>query len=314
MAYDHNKPRTNKNNARQIAVDSEGLSPRRVALYITVPGVPDVKDSLASGLITNSTKIIAINHCRKERSSPYDRKIGEQIKRDLAKLGLQHVLVDDFFESDRGLRMVADAVKQFGKIDYAFLDLCGLATPSFCSAVNKLQNLLAEKARIAITVCTRVRRPQLITRWQEVFQGELDSPALRILSTSISSEWLGELFGNFSCTTKADIAAREKIIKHINNFLWQVQAIVASFDRYVTQVQSAMQYRDLTSMGLVVFNVAYQDGGNQLFHYIKDAYHNAKKPAPKGNPSLTPGKKAWVTRRKNILNERMGVRNGVKND
>lgn len=296
MAYNYHKSasqRTNKNNARKIAVDSDGLTVCRVPLFITVPGVPDIKEALRGGLINSRNPIIAVNHCRDEKTSPYKPEMAAQIKKDLDNLGLRYTLVDKLFESTRGLRKIADAVEKYGKIDYAFLDLCGLATPSFCSAINKFQDLLAPQARIALTVCTRVRRPQLIVQWQNAFQGELDSPALQILSTSISNEWIGELF-EAPKGTRADREVKAKKIRHTKNFLWQVQAVMASFDNYVTQVQAATQYCDLTSMGLVVFDVSRQKNGNQLFHYIAEMCKDTT------GQSLTPGQKAWITRRKNL--------------
>lgn len=302
MAYDHNRPagtRNNKNIARDIAVDCEGLTARKVALFVTVPGLPDVKAAWKAKLINRQTKIIAVNHCRVDRNTPYNAKIADQIKQDLTQMGLKHVLVNEFIESVRGIEKIQDAVAKFGKIDYAFIDICGLATPSFCSALNELQGSLAKKARIALTICLRVRRPQLINQWRDAFYGELESPALQILSSPISGEWLAEQFGNIN-GTRADAAAIEMQKKHISNFLWQFQAVVASFDRYVTRVRSALPYKDRTSMGLVVFDVIHQSSGHQLFHYISNMCNKAKLPISKGDRSLTSGKRAWITRRKNL--------------
>lgn len=278
MAYDHKRSsgRESKTIARAMAVDREGLKTRRVALFITVPGIPDIIEALKSGLINKRTLIIAVNHCRKDRRSPYDKRIASQIKRDITKLGLKCVVVNDFLESSRGLSLIEGAVKKWGKIDYMFIDLCGLATPSFCRSLNELQNSLADKTRIALTVCTRVRQPQMINKWKQVFNGELDSPALEILSTPTSGEWLVDMFEK-SSPRKADIAAKEAVRKHINNFLWQFQAVVASFDKFVTKVHSAIKYGDMVGMGLIIFDVVRQDGGNQLFHYIQETCDSAKR-------------------------------------
>lgn len=278
MAYDHKRSsgRESKTIAREMAVDSDGLATRLVALFITVPDIPDIKEALKSGLINKKTMIMAVNHCRKNRGSPYDKKIARQIKRDITNLGLKCVIVDDFFESSRGLALIEGAVKKWGKIDYMFVDLCGLATPSLCRSLNELQDSLTDKARIAMTVCTRVRQPQLIAKWKQAFNGELDSPALEILSTPTSGEWLVDMLEKAS-PRKADIAAKEAIRKHVDNFLWQFQAVVASFDKFVTKVYSAMKYSDLVGMGLIVFDVVRQDGGNQLFHYIQETCDDAKK-------------------------------------
>lgn len=279
MAYDHKRSnkRESKNIARKMAVDSDGLNTRLVALFITIPGVPDIKEALKSGLINKKTRIIAVNHCRENHNSPYDKSIADQIKRDITKLGLKCVIVDDFLESSRGITLIKGAVKKWGKIDYMFIDLCGLATPSFCRSLNELQDLLANKSRIAMTVCTRVRQPRIINHWKKVFDGELDSPALEILSTPTSGEWIVEAFSK-SSDKKTDIFAKDAVRKHIDNFLWQFQPIVASFDKFVTKVSSAIQYRDFVGMGLIVFDISRQDGGNQLFHYICETCKSAKRP------------------------------------
>ncbi len=302
MSYDHTNTRVNKKFARATAVDNDGLLPRLVALFITVPGIPDIKKALAAGLITTKTFIIAVNHCRKDRNSPYDKRIAAQIKRDLTRLGFRYILIDEFLESIRGLTMISDTTEKYGKIDYAFIDLCGYATPSFCSALNKLQDSFAKEARIAITICTHVRQPKLIAHWQKVFNGELDTPTLQILSTPNSGDWLGELFGGFK-KSRADIAIREGQVKHIYNFLWQFQAIVAAFDKYVTNVSAATKYRDCMSMGLVVFDVVRQSGGNQLFHFISETCDNAKPPGSNGDRSLTSYQRACATRRANTRKE-----------
>lgn len=287
MAYDHERSnkRESKSIARAMAVDSDGLKARLVALFITVPGVPDVKEALKSGLINKKTRIIAVNHCRKNKNSPYDKRIADQIKRDIVKLGLRCVVVDDFFESFRGLALIENAVDKWGKIDYMFIDLCGLATPSFCRSLNELQSSLADKTRIALTVCTRVRQPQMIDKWKQAFGGELDSPALEILSTPTSGKWLVDMLEK-SSPRKADIASKEAIRKHVDNFLWQFQAVVASFDKFVTKVYSAMKYSDMVGMGLIVFDIVRQDGGNQLFHYIQETCDSAKRQVSNKRASL----------------------------
>lgn len=287
MAYDHKRSnkRENKSIAREMAVNSDGLKARLVALFITVPGVPDVKEALKSGLINKKTRIIAVNHCRKDRYSSYDKRIVSQIRRDITKLGLKCVIVDDFFESSRGLTLIEGAVKKWGKIDYMFIDLCGCATPSLCRSINELQDSLTDKARIAMTICTRVRQPQIIHKLKLVFYGELDSPALEILSTPASGEWLVDMLEK-SSPRKDDIAAKEAVIKHIDNFLWQFQAVVASFDKFVTKVYSAIKYCDLVGMGLIVFDVVRQDGGNKLFHYIKETCDSAKRQVSNKSASL----------------------------
>lgn len=301
MSYNHNRndKRSSKNVARGMALDNDGLKPRRVALFITVPGIPDVKEAIESGLINKRTKIIAVNHCRKDRNSPYDAKIAEQIGRDLKRLDLQHIVVDDFMESSRGLATITSIVQIWGKIDFAFIDLCGLATPSLCAAMNKFQALLDKKARISMTVCTRVRQPRLIEQWKKAFGGELDIPTLKILSTPTTSEWLSPLFST-SKDKKSDIAAREARRKHIDNFLWQIQAIVASLNHRMIEIVSAMQYSDLTGMGLVVFDTTKQSGDNGIFHYISDICQNAQPPTSNKTAHSDRAKKAWVTRRQNV--------------
>ncbi len=300
MAYDHTRHtnmRKSKNNAREIAVDNEGIIPRKVALFITVPGIPDIIEALKSGLINRRTVIIAVNHCRTDRNSAYDEKIGNQIKRNLTSLGSKHVLINDFFESGKGLQMISDASTRFGKIDYAFLDLCGLATPAFCAAVNKMQDSLAPKARIVLTVCTRARNPQIVTSWYNAFFGELDSPSLELFSTLTSGEWISQLFyAGLSKTEKNKLLQR---LSAITNFIWQWQAVSASFDKFTTKVTSSMHYCDMTPMGLVVFDITKKDGGNNLFSYIREICQSAKSPSRSDNSELTAGQKAWITRRKN---------------
>ncbi len=301
MGYDYRKTdkRINKICARQTAVNNDELTPRKVALFITTPDMPDIKEAIKTGLISKKrTKIIAVNHCLNHRSNKYDPNIASQIKRSLTKLGFEYILVNEFFESSRGIQLILEAAQKLGKIDYAFIDLCGLATPAFCDALNRIQSSFCKKTKIAITVCTTTRNTQLIIRWKDAFSSLLENTTLQILTTPISSDWLNGLFGNFE-NTKIDKTRLSIQFNNVRNFLWQWQAITASLNKYSIGIQSAMQYCDLTNMGLVVFDISEKKPEHDLFQYIQKICQTAKKPVSNNDSSLTPGKKAWITRRNN---------------
>ncbi len=298
MAYNHERSmstRIQKNIARTAAVTNYGLLAAKVAKFITVPGIPDIKEALKLGRITLNTFIIAINHGRKDRNAPYNHKVIAQIERDLTEIGFKYVVIGEFFESNRGISMIGDVVKQHGKIDYAFIDLCGLATPSFCSALHKMQHLFSEKATIAITMCTSVRQPKLIDQWCDAFFEKLYPLTMQIMSTPTSCEWAGK-----ALLSKRS-PGQEVLRKQLCNFLWQYQAVLASFDMYTTEVVAALHYRDFTRMGLVVFDITQKEGGNNMFHYIEEICENAKQPGANGDRSLSRGERAKATRRENAM-------------
>ncbi len=190
-----------------------------------------------------------------------------------------------------------------GKIDFAFIDLCGMVSPAVCSALHQLQDSFAPKARIALTSLMEIRQRLSIRAFMKAF-GELDSRALQILSASGSTQWVSGILNSHwdvAYGGRIHFSADEKRIaqgqNNVINFVWQWQAATAALDGWEISVSDAIRYGDGLTMGLVVFQLVKTKPQGE-FAAIQAICR------PKGTttkPGFSSAKQAWITRYERML-------------
>ena len=125
--YNHVIKRPEKITARNLACEYRGTK-HKVALFLTVPKVPDIKLALTCGIITKFTTIIVVND---------DADICSSIRKSLGRMGFRkfHVIEDKLQQSLGQLEALNI------QIDYAFLDFCGGLSFAICAMFHNMQKI-----------------------------------------------------------------------------------------------------------------------------------------------------------------------------
>lgn len=306
--YNHSLKRPEKTTARRLACERRWSQPHKAALFLTVPKVPDIKLALENGTINKSTTIIVVND---------NPKICSSVRQSLGRMGFKsyHVI-------DGKLQDSIDQIEALNvQIDYAFLDFCGGITFALCVMLHRMRGIFADRTRIAMTICAKVRQRAFIDDYERAFGNHLPSAVTGVFATPLASSWVTDLVtGAFdtarakyrwfdglrlsaaSCKT-ADIRRMERS-NVVSNFVWQVAAVWGALSNYRLNFTDSHIYHEqrqgATSMGFVQFDMFQTRDDHNRWEMVKsvvgiNAAHKAW--TTRRDNELTPAQRAWVTRR-----------------
>lgn len=247
--YDLRSRRPEKDTARNLACEYRGKT-HKVALFLTVPGIPDIRLALKNGLVGASTTIIVVN---------YDRGLCLKIEKNLREAGFRK-----FHVIDGSLENSVKYIESLGlRIDYAFLDFCGCINNGVHSMLFKMRGLFADNARIAITLCSKIRSRSFIDNYQSSFNRVLPNEIMGIFSTPLAHTWVSGLVNGYFEANSARIHLPGHNIRRMarsnitSNFVWQVAAVWSALcNRELKFVDTHIYHENkqgATSMGFVQF-------------------------------------------------------------
>ena len=304
--YDLTAKRPQKDIARTLAVKKHGKV-AKVALFLTIPSIPDIKQALKTKTISKQTKII-VAHFEKKASVATNHRNCEAIKSDLRRAGFRDFLVVcDYLEKSFG------EIKTYlgrSKINYAFIDLCGEITSSVALMLHNLQDFFAEKARIGFTVAVNGRSYNNLAEYRRVFDGHLPVEATAILQSPHMGEWMSGMFGYVKIDAQGYYTTREKArmmsVNVVGNFLWQFAAVTSVMNNRKIDLMDAIMYRDETNMGFVQFVLGEKESRENAASRLEPMEHVLKVASIRKSKSRSESRsesalKAWVTRRNNLF-------------
>lgn len=263
--YDFLKSRPEKHKARMLACEYRGIT-HKSALYLTVPGIPDVKLALKNRVLNKRTKIVVVNLKDSDCCG---------IRRDLKRAGFQSfkVILGKFESVDLSSY----------KFDYAFLDFCGNMTPKLLSAVNRIN--FVDNARVAATICSVVRVGNFVNKYRSSFDGMIPDSAMGFFDTEDRRRFLSDAFNPNQRVSNSSRA----------NFIWQFAAFTAALNRNFSVTDSYFYKENgqgCRSMGFA--QVKIKRGKSDSYESIESLL-----PKPVSRNRSEASKKAWVTIRAN---------------
>ncbi len=284
-----NWDRVVKNGVRSIATRKENRTSKN-ALMLPGLQLKCVKEATQNGLIKkNHTHLHIIEEVN---------KTAKIIEKRLKALGWRK---NKYTIHNNSLHLIE--LPENIKIDYAFIDVCGVIDGDIARWLHENQEKFHAHARIGLTFCAHVRHGRLFTDdINNVLSAGQQNESMKILAQS-NSNWLFKTFGLIN--GKRNKIRKNKLagwnsMKEIMQATWST--IYCAFNNFNLSVNHSIQYKEpgcaITMHYIEVQLSGFNKTRQNRFEWIR--YHAPEIVRPCSDRSES-SRQAWVTRRANDI-------------